>query len=388
MAFITRSLVSAALPGLLALGACSSNDNLDSGMTMQPGGGQDAGQAGSSFGGQAGTGGQPLGGSDGSMSLPVTVQQDPPTATGTVTYFNLSLDLAGNLGQTTAVAIAPDGAPWFTAAAGLLVRLAPDETAHGWPEPAPGGFSLSLVSDGTVLWGGLWGPPGSISRFDPVTHSAATYPVPDALARPAAAASDGHGGVWVSGGNEPIVGRVDATNGVVVVAAENAPAPITLSTAGLAVASDGVIFVSDYDQGRIGRVVGSAFAWTDLGGTANAPSGLAAGDDGSVWFVSLGSPNEVGRVAHDGTLQAYPLPAPSGLISDKSASTIARAPDGSFWFALPERQQLGQVTADGQMSFLNLTTTGDPIALAFDPSGRLWFTTDSGFGRVDFSTSP
>ncbi len=60
-----------------------------------------------------------------------------------------------------------------------------------------------------------------------------------------------------------------------------------------------------------------------------------------------------------------------------------RAPDGSFWFALPERAQLGRVTADGQLTFIQLADQTLPIDLAFDPSGRLWFTMVTGFGRIE-----
>jgi virginiamycin B lyase len=228
-----------------------------------------------------------------------------------------------------------------------------------------------------------WTPVPGVSRLDTTTFDLQTYTVPAPLSRPTTVASDGQGGIWLGGGNQPIVGRVDTTNQVFVLAAESAPAPITVSTGGVAIASDGRVFISDYDGGRIGRVQGSGFAWTDLGGAINAPSGLTAGDDGSVWFVSLGQPNEVGRVAHDGTFQAYPLPAADQPASEKSAGEIVRAPDGAFWFTLPEQAQLGRVDGNGQLSFIQLDAGILPRGLAFDPSGRLWFTADPGFGRIE-----
>jgi streptogramin lyase len=368
MPLITKPLASAALLGSLAFGACTGN--LDSGKPGQDAG-QTGGQAGSqATGGQAGTGGQPPGGSDGSMPVPVTPMKVGLTAIGSVTYFSV-----GNQAQAVAI--------------GLLLRVSPDDTVRAWPQPAPGGLATSLASDGTgKLWVAQWGSPDSLGRFDTLTHAAATLALPAALARPTVVASDGQGGVWVSGGNEPIVGGLDGPDAVAAVTMESAPAPITISIAGLAVASDGQIFVSDYDRGRIGRAAGSSFVWTDLGGAANAPSGLGADVDGSVWFISLGKPNEIGRVASDGTLATYPLAAPITPISDKSLSTIARAPDGSFWFALPEQQALGRITADGQVTFIVPLASGSyPVGVAFDPSGRLWFTDDTGFGRIDL-TSP
>jgi streptogramin lyase len=400
MPLISRSLVSASFLGLLAVGACTGDDSLGRQATggqagWQASGGQAAGQAGgqagtsgqAGTGGQAGAGGQSPAGSNGCTRVAVTTQETALTGTSsTVTYFNLDLSFTGDVSnQTQAVTIATDGAAWFTGA-GMLLRAAADDSVCAWPDPAPGGYAGSLVSDGTgALWVAFWGPPPSVALVDPVTLQATTLPLPDSLARPTALATNGLGGVWVSGGNEPAVARVDLQNGPALVASESAPSPITVSTAGLAVASDGQVFVSDYDQGRIGRIVGGAFVWISLGtNTLSAPSGLAADTDGSVWFVSLGVPNEVGRVTHDGDFYLYALPASPTPTSGKSASTIARAPDGSFWFALPERHQLGRITAGGQVSTYQLADGTLPVAVAFDASGRLWFTAATGFGRVTF----
>ncbi len=103
----------------------------------------------------------------------------------------------------------------------------------------------------------------------------------------------------------------------------------------MAVASDGQVFVSDYEKGRIGRVVGTRFEWTDIGPHA-ALSGLAADGDGSVWFVSLGQPNQVGRVDAQGKLTTYALPFWPNADVYTYGSAMARAPAGSFWFTVPE----------------------------------------------------
>ena len=249
---------------------------------------------------------------DGSTLVPVTTQTGTATGSGaiggaTVTYYNLDLSFTGEVSNNAAaVAIAPDGSPWFTGD-GLVLHVESDDTVRAWQPPVPGSYAGLLVSDGTgALATTLTGSLEAIARFDTTIRTFVTYPVPSALTPLSGLASDGQGGIWVSGGggNAPAVGSVAGSNGVVLVAAQNA----TIYTSGLAVASDGQIFVSDYTLGTIGRVVAGGFVVTDLGGSANAPSGLCAGDDGSVWFVSLGVPNEVGRVAHDGTFQAYPLP--------------------------------------------------------------------------------
>jgi streptogramin lyase len=158
---------------------------------------------------------------------------------------------------------------------------------------------------------------------------------------------------------------------------------VSIETSGVAIASDGQVFVSDYGKGRIGRVTGTRFEWTNIGPTA-APSGLAAADDGSVWFVSLGQPNQVGRVDAQGTLTTYALPFWPNADVYTYGSAMARAPDGSFWFTVPEPAQLGRVDTDGNLSFIPLPDNSLPRHLAFDPQGRLWFTSVPGFGRIEF----
>jgi streptogramin lyase len=275
--------------------------------------------------------------------------------------------------------IGPDGMPWFQADS--LMHVASDDTITSVPY---GGGPTSVVYDGAGgLWMPNWNTPG-LDRLDVASQQYQSYKAPSPLSRPTAVASDQHGQIWMSGGDTDAVGRLDATNHLYVVASEDAPTPITLTTAGLAVSTDGQVFVSDYAQGRIGRVQAGQFVWTDLGGDLNAPSGLAAGDDGAVWFTSMGRPNEVGRVDRDGTLHAYSLPDWTGILSDKALGTIARGPDGAFWFTQGERQQLGRVDANGNLSYITLTDTTYPIALAFDSAGRLWFTYDGGIARVEF----
>ncbi len=363
-----KSLIgSSSLATLLALGGCG---NLTEASVNQP-----IGEL------------TPLASSGGSLTpVPSTTQRTTVTGSGSgaigavaVVSFTYAASAAPD-----AVAVASDGAPWFTMV-GQLLRVAPDDTIASLPTPTGQGFAPAIVSDGVgALWMADWSPVEGVSRLDTTTFDLQLFAVPDPLSRPTTLASDGKGGIWLGGGDQPIVGRVDSTNQVFVLAAESAPAPITVSTGGVAVASDGQVFISDYDGGRIGRVQGTGFAWTDLGGATAAPSGLVASDDGSVWFVSLGQPNEVGRVAHDGTLQAYPLPAADQPAPGKSLGAIVRGPDGAFWFTLPSQGQLGRVDGDGQLSFIQLDAGSLPRSLAFDPSGRLWFTSVPGFGRIEF----
>src|SRR5262249_40014619 len=148
-------------------------------------------------------------GSNGCTRVAVTTQQTALTGTSsTVTYFKLDLSFTGDVSnQTQAVAIATDGAAWFTGA-GMLLRTAADDSVCASPVPAPGGYAGALVADGTgALWVAFWSSPPSVALVDPMTLQANTLTLPESLGRPTALATNGHGGVWVSGGNEPAVAR-------------------------------------------------------------------------------------------------------------------------------------------------------------------------------------
>lgn len=282
------------------------------------------------------------------------------------------------------VTIGPDGRPWY-ASNGGMVRIGEDDAAVKVRVARDGGF-LNLASGGGAVWGISWYPSPGLLRFDPANGASDFYALPDPLARPTAAAVDGHGDVFVVGGHSAIVGRIDARRNVYIVAREDSPAPITITDGGLALGRDGAAYVSDYETGRVGRVNGGGFVWTDLGGNTHAPSGMAAAPDGSIWFVDLGAPGQAGRLDAAGVLQTFPLPPELQLVpTAKSASSIAVAPDGSAWFTVAEHDAVVRVTASGEVSYVSLEAPSLPRGLAIDANGTVWITT-FGFARIDLGS--
>jgi virginiamycin B lyase len=286
-----------------------------------------------------------------------------------VTYF----DLADNPVAPDAVTIGPDGAPWYSRA-GELVRVASDDSVSKVPMPSGAGFAPALVAARGSLWLANWEPNQGVVRVDPTTGEGTLFSIPSPLARPTAITADRHGDIWVTGGDQPVVGRFDAHDGVFVVAQELAPQPVTVSTAGIAVTAGGAVFMSDYSEGRIGRVHGSDLVWTDLGGNSHAPSGMAAAADGSIWFVDLGG-RQVGRIDAAGKVHTYALPPELQNLSDKSAGSIAAAPDGTLWFTVPEADSVVRVTSAGDIAYVSLEQSSLPRGLAIDAHCAIWVTT-------------
>ncbi len=82
------------------------------------------------------------------------------------------------------------------------------------------------------------------------------------------------------------------------------------------------------------------------------------------------------------TLSEFPIPGGP----DIGAKTgITAGPDGAIWFVSSTDERVGRLGRDGQFSFVNLpqTTTGDdPTAITLGPDGNLWFLRSSEVGYV------
>lgn len=125
-----------------------------------------------------------------------------------------------------------------------------------------------------------------------------------------------------------------------------------------------------------------------LEATGGRPSGIAAGDGGSVWFTDPGT-GTIGRLDPNGTVARFPLRPKSQPFN------IARAPNGDFWFTnTPDRHQdpsdaslpsVGRITPLGEVTEFSLPTVegnpmgvpdmgSAPMGIAAGPDGAMWFT--------------
>lgn len=90
---------------------------------------------------------------------------------------------------------------------------------------------------------------------------------------------------------------------------------------------------------------------------AGAPTGLAAGGDGSVWFTDSVA-GLIGHLGADGSVARYRLP------SGSTPGAIAPGPDGNYWFVDP-RVDWRDTTVPGGRS------TGAPAVGRITPSGQV-----------------
>ena len=136
---------------------------------------------------------------------------------------------------------------------------------------------------------------------------------------------------------------------------------------GITTGPDGNLWFTEI-QGGIGRITpGGVITEFPL-----APMSLAqaiiTGPDGHLWFTATGV-NAVGRIAVDGTLQAFMLPTSNSL-----PAGLAAGPDGNVWVTELNANQVGRFQPNGKLVEFPVPSAGaQPFAIVAGSDGNLWF---------------
>ncbi|HLJ45964.1 MAG TPA: hypothetical protein VKU01_08150 [Bryobacteraceae bacterium] len=155
---------------------------------------------------------------------------------------------------------------------------------------------------------------------------------------------------------------------------------------GIAVASDGRVYVADFDNNVVYRF-SAAGVYTDTFISSNLfePTGLAFGPDGFLYVANFGAGNNsyVVRFKPDGTpVDATPfVPSSTGLF-DPGAIVFGR--DGNLYIADSSNAAIDRVTSGGVFS--TLVPAGCPTTPFTNPQGITFgsdqqlYVSDAGFG--------
>ena len=103
------------------------------------------------------------------------------------------------------------------------------------------------------------------------------------------------------------------------------------------------------------------------------PTGITAGADGAMWFTER-TGGRIGRIASDGTITEFALPAGSQPVG------IVSGPGGHLWYA-DRSGRIGRMTTAGAVTTY-LVLGGRPEELAVGSDGNVWFTDKAGVGRM------
>ena len=275
--------------------------------------------------------------------------------------------IAGGVGTDNDIIEGPDGNMWVTLEnANGVARITPAGAVTEFPL-ANTAFGIAVGPDNNV-WvsttiGVIKVPPG-----DPGNPTA--YDVGLTDGRGIVAGPDGK--MWVAGTNQLVSFGLADPEGT-----DDSTAIAGLAPHGMGVGSDGLLWIADGN----GRVISATAAATptvtpydiqiDASGGAQ---GVAGGPNGQVAYAApTTDPQTVGRITPGGTPLKTELTA-----SDPFGVTFA--PDGAYWFARSQANDLLRLTPDGQTSMLTgFAPSGGvgPRKVATGPNNTLWVTLDT-----------
>ncbi|MEW6475923.1 MAG: hypothetical protein AB1679_27005 [Actinomycetota bacterium] len=275
-----------------------------------------------------------------------------PCAGPTVTDFPLSA--AG--GRPSELAVAADGAVWFTdPGTGAVGRLAPDGSTRMFPVSA--GRQAASIAVGPT--GDIWFTMYAFSS----PRSAPDAPPPPPPGPPA-------------------IGRISVADGTV---AEFPLPPSSVNPAdpffesmprGIVAGPDGAMWFTETNAGRIGRITADGtITEYPLSDRHVSPDGIILGADGALWFHET-SAGRIGRI--DPATKAItetPIQRPNAgsAMEWGGAGPLVRGPDEGLWFGDWTRAVF-RVTADGRLTRFSVAPPADGIrSIVAGPDGQLWF---------------
>ncbi len=220
-----------------------------------------------------------------------------------------------------------------------------------------------------------------IGRFDPSTQRFTTYPlgqVDGNSSAPQDLKFDDKGNLWFTEVNGARIGRLNPSSGTIDTWPVPSPASGTPSLPFcLAVTDSGQIWFGYLSGGAIGEIdpaTGAVHVY-HLASSQTQVYAMNVGGAGTIWFSELQGGN-LGEI-DTGTSHISEIPVPR--VSSGPATgmyDVQIGANGTVWLAIAGDNSLVSYTpSEKAFTFYQLATPGSvPFGLAFDGTGRLWFT--------------
>jgi virginiamycin B lyase len=276
--------------------------------------------------------------------------------------------IGGGVGTDNDIIEGPDGNMWVTL-----------ENENGVARITPAGAVKEFTSGFNTAFGIAVGPDDNlwvsttigvikVSPADPDNPIA--YDVGLNNGRGIVAGPDGR--MWVAGSNQLVSFSPADPEGTDV-----STTIVDLTPHGMAVGSDGLLWIANGNGTVISATAAATPTVTPYDIQINASGGaqgVAGGPNGQVAYAApTTDPQTVGRIT----------PGGSPLMTELEASDpfgVTFAPDGAYWFARSQANDLLRLTPDGQTTTLNgFAASGGvgPRKIATGPNDTLWVTLDT-----------
>ena len=164
------------------------------------------------------------------------------------------------------------------------------------------------------------------------------------------------------------IGRIDGAGHL---SEWTVPASDAGASPGGLVVSDGIVWFTDSQGNRIGRLDPSTGTFTMFSlPTANGfPLGIAWGPDGNIWFVERPA-SKVARMTPTGMFTEW------ALVPGAGPNRIVVGTDGALWFTELRSNRMGRITTSGQLTEFPVAQApldaGGPVGLTVGPDGALY----------------
>jgi virginiamycin B lyase len=271
----------------------------------------------------------------------------------------------------TALAIAPDGAVWFTldfAPAigrirdGKVERILLGNGKRNNVEP----LGLGVDAGGTI-----WYTDPLDQAIAGITPGGETkkYSLETPIARLGRLTVAPDGAVWFSEGTAYSITRLK--DGKVT---RNVIENIRGGPYGVAVDAQGNAWATLQGANQILKIAPDGkMTPHEVPTRSSSPTDITVDAKGAVWFVQFRG-SKVGRLA-EGAITEFEVPSKSWA----GLSGVAVAPDGAVWFGALRDHAIGRVR-DGQVKMFPLPRAdARPYTLAVDATGNVWYADISGY---------
>jgi virginiamycin B lyase len=227
---------------------------------------------------------------------------------------------------------------------------------------------------------------------------------------PLGLAVDGAGTAWYTDTPARAISRISSDGGI-----RSFPLSTPIVRLGrLAVAPDEAVWFADVTAASVTRLQDGHFTRHDVGSLGATPYGIAVDGGGTVW-TTLQGPDKLAWISPDGQVTAVDVPTRNSGLGDVTVdrsgavwflelrankiarfgeghfsefmiptpsaglTSIAAAPDGSVWFTELSVGKLGRLR-DGRVSEFRLPRAdARPFGVAVDMANNIWYTDLSGW---------
>jgi virginiamycin B lyase len=266
-----------------------------------------------------------------------------------------------------AIAAGADGTVWFTIDQAEAIGRLRDGRVERLPTPGRNvePIGLAVAADGSAWYTDL--AARAIARVSSAGEIA-RFVLDTPISRPGRLAIAPDGAVWFADPTGYGVTRLK--HGVFT---RHRIESVRGGPYGVAVTADGAVWATLQNGNQLLRLAADGTSRTfDLPRGGAVPADVAAGSDGTVWFLQFRA-NRVGRFK-------------DGQFSDVEAgrenaglSGIAVAPNGDVWFGMMRRASLGRLR-DGHLDVFALPRdNARPFSVAVDRDGNVWYADITGF---------